>query len=46
MGRVLLTPRYRHWRALHGTLSGTPDVGVPRQAVHEVEIASFVADSR
>jgi hypothetical protein len=27
------------------TLSGTPDVGVPRTAVHEVEIVRFVVDS-
>ena len=29
-GRDLLTPHHRHWYALTGTLSGTPDVGVPR----------------
>jgi hypothetical protein len=28
--RDLLTPQSRHWYALTGTLSGTPDVGVPR----------------
>ena len=29
-GRDLFTPRHGHWYALTGTLSGTPDVGVPR----------------
>ena len=29
-GRDLLTPQSRHWYALTGTFSGTPDVGVPR----------------
>jgi hypothetical protein len=28
--RDLLTPLNRHWYAFNGTLSGTPDVGVPR----------------
>jgi hypothetical protein len=28
--RDLLTPQLRHWYAFNGTLSGTPDVGVPR----------------
>ena len=28
--RVVLTPLNRHWYAFNGTLSGTPDAGVPR----------------
>ena len=28
--RDLLTPQLRHWYAFNGTLSGTPDLGVPR----------------
>jgi hypothetical protein len=28
--RDVLTPQLRHWYAFNGTLSGTPDQGVPR----------------
>ena len=44
-GRDLLTLHPRHWRALHGTLSGTPVWGVPESAVREVKSASFGMDS-
>jgi hypothetical protein len=44
-GRDLLTLLLRYGRTLHGTLSDTPCVGVPRCAVHGIEFARFEKDS-
>jgi hypothetical protein len=41
----VLTPQFRHWYALSGRLSGTPDVGSVSNRVLQVKITSFGLDS-